>query len=119
VQLLWKHDRFNVLKDVKETNQDKRFGACYFLQTIIQAGLKPSNFITKPDCGNTKRNNAINVPHHYLSANKRDSLAAKRSFRLLQKLANAKEKSTPQLRKWGIHLAQVIYWPLEPSTMAR
>jgi hypothetical protein len=27
---LWKNDRFNVLNDIKETNQDKRFDACYF-----------------------------------------------------------------------------------------
>jgi hypothetical protein len=27
---LWKHNRFNVLNDINETNQDKRFDASYF-----------------------------------------------------------------------------------------
>jgi hypothetical protein len=31
---LWKNDRFNVLNDIMETNQDKRFGACYFSRQL-------------------------------------------------------------------------------------
>jgi hypothetical protein len=31
---LWKHDRFNVLNDIKETNQDKQFDASYFSRKL-------------------------------------------------------------------------------------
>jgi len=38
------------------------------------------------------------VTQRLLKFKQHDSLAAKRNFRLLQNLANAKEKSTPKLR---------------------
>ncbi len=31
---LWKHDGFNVLNDIKETNQDKQFDASYFSRKL-------------------------------------------------------------------------------------
>jgi hypothetical protein len=31
---LWKYDRFNVLNDIKKTNQDKQFDACYFSRKL-------------------------------------------------------------------------------------